>query len=141
MSHTSTLKAQQEPCEEDTVALPHLMRRFRRGVFGWFSGETQFGGGLPAAVRAVLRRGATRAGLTSPEGKQDRRWQEAAGCAFLLLVLRTAPRKAAVPPVNSLSLGAGLLAHCSGNSLNCLPSKAKSSTEPPSGRVEVGHLV
>lgn len=83
-------------------------------------------------------------GLASPPPKvnRTRRWEEAAGCAFLLLVLRTPPpRKAAVPLVNSLSLEAGLLAHCSENSLNCLPSKGKSSTEPPWGRVEVGHLV
>lgn len=45
------------------------------------------------------------------------------------------PRKAAVPLVNSLCLGAGLLAHCLENSLSRLPSKGKTSTEPPLGRV------
>ena len=95
----------------------------------------QFGGGRPAAVRAVLRRGATRAGLTSPEGKQDPKVGGGSRVRIPPVGSQNPPppRKAAVPLVNSLSLEAGLLAHCSENSLNCLPSKGKSSTEPPSG--------
>lgn len=117
------------------------MRRFRRGVFGWFSrghrvrrrtacgcsGSSHKRGhaGWPHLPRRE----------TGPEGGR----RQPGALSFCLF--SEPPRKAAVPLVNSLSLGAGLLAHCSENSLSRLPSKGKTSTEPPSGRVGSATLV